>query len=238
MTFSIVARCAETGMFGTAVASSSPAVAARCSFVEAKTGAFSSQNITDPTLGTRGLSLMRSGVGAAETIDTLKREDANIAYRQILTVDKNGDAAAFSGVNTLGVNAEVVADNAACAGNLLADDNVINAMMDGFLHAEGHFGDRLLSALRAALQAGGEAGPIHSAGIKIADKTEWPFVDLRCDWSESSCPVEELTHTWNVYHPQMNDYIQRALEPAKAPRYHVPGELSEESPAPNEEEIR
>ena len=224
MTFSIVARCPQTGMFGTAVASSSPAVAARCSFVEAKTGAFSSQNITDPTLGTRGLSLMRSGSGATETIDALKQEDTNIAYRQILAVDKNGDAAAFSGEHSLGVNAEVVADNAACAGNLLADDNVINAMMDGFLRAEGHFGDRLLTALRSALQAGGEAGPVHSAGIKIADKTAWPLVDLRCDWSESSCPIEELSRTWNVYHPQMDDYIQRALEPGQAPRYHVPGE--------------
>ena len=57
MTFSLVARCEETGMFGIAISSSSPAVAARCSYARAGVGAVASQNITDPTLGKRGLDL-------------------------------------------------------------------------------------------------------------------------------------------------------------------------------------
>ncbi|PKP74850.1 MAG: DUF1028 domain-containing protein, partial [Alphaproteobacteria bacterium HGW-Alphaproteobacteria-6] len=58
MTFSLVARCAETGMFGVAISSSSPAVAARCAHARAGVGAVASQNVTDPRLGPRILDLM------------------------------------------------------------------------------------------------------------------------------------------------------------------------------------
>lgn len=62
MTFSLVARCAETGMFGVAISSSSPAVAARCSFARAGVGAVASQNVTDPSLGPLALDLMEQGL--------------------------------------------------------------------------------------------------------------------------------------------------------------------------------
>ena len=62
MTFSLVARCAKTGMFGIAISSSSPAVAARCSYARAKVGAVASQNVTDPTLGPLALDLMQNGL--------------------------------------------------------------------------------------------------------------------------------------------------------------------------------
>ncbi len=81
MTFSIVARCARTGMFGVAVSSSSPAVAARCAYAQAGVGAVASQNVTDPTLGTRGLELMARGASAAETIAILRRTGSYIDYR-------------------------------------------------------------------------------------------------------------------------------------------------------------
>ena len=58
MTFSLVARCEDTGMFGVAVSSSSPAVAARCAYARAGVGGVASQNITDPTLGPRALDMM------------------------------------------------------------------------------------------------------------------------------------------------------------------------------------
>jgi len=229
MTFALAARCEKTAMFGVAVASSSPAVAARCAYAEAGVGAFSSQNITDPSLGARGLELMRGGIGAPETVGTLKREASHMEYRQIFAVDANGNTAVFSGAHTLGVHAEAQTKNAAAAGNLLAGENVIGAMMEGFLDSSGHLGDRLIAALSAALAAGGEAGPVHSAGIKIADKTSWPLADLRCDWSEA-CPVAELKKIWRIYKPQMDDYIIRAQNPAAAPAYCVPGETEETKP--------
>jgi uncharacterized Ntn-hydrolase superfamily protein len=77
MTFSLVARCRDTGMFGVAVASSSPAVAARCAYARAGVGAVASQNVTDPTLGPRGLDLMARGASAAEAVAILRRTAAH-----------------------------------------------------------------------------------------------------------------------------------------------------------------
>jgi uncharacterized Ntn-hydrolase superfamily protein len=223
MTFSIVARCAETGMFGVAVSSSSPAVAARCAYARAGVGAVASQNVTDPTLGPRGLELMQGGASAPEAVAVLKETGANIEYRQVLAVDKAGHSAIHSGANTLGVWSEAKAENVACGGNLLADEGVPQAMVDTFQASSGHLGDRLITVMRAALAAGGEAGPVHSAGLMLVREVAWPVADLRVDWSDD-CPVEALAALWEIYSPQLDDYVTRALDPSAAPGYNVPGD--------------
>jgi len=223
MTFSIVARCAGTGMFGVAVASSSPAVAARCAYARAGVGAVASQNVTDPTLGTRGLDLMALGASAPEAVAALKATGAHIDYRQVLVVDAAGRTAIHSGTNVLGTWAEAQAGNVASGGNLLADEGVPQAIVDGFLGATGHLGDRLIAAMRAAVAAGGEEGPVHSAGMKLVDKVPWPVADLRVDWTED-CPIEALAGLWDIYKPQLDAYVTRALDPTAAPSYGVPGD--------------
>ncbi|RUZ63905.1 DUF1028 domain-containing protein, partial [Mesorhizobium sp. M7A.F.Ca.US.003.02.2.1] len=130
MTFSIVARCGRTGMFGVAVSSSSPAVAARCAYAQAGAGAIASQNVTDPTLGLRGLELLARGASAAEAIAILKRTGAYPEYRQVLAVDAAGATAIHSGPKALGIWAEARADNVACGGNMLAHDGVPQAMVE------------------------------------------------------------------------------------------------------------
>lgn len=223
MTFSLVARCAETGMFGVAISSSSPAVAARCSYAQAGVGAVASQNVTDPTLGPLGLELMGQGLAAPDALERIRQNGAFIEYRQVLMVDAMGRTAIHSGPNALGIWSEAQADNVASGGNLLADSGVPQAIVDGFLAAEGHLGDRLIAAMRAGLAAGGEAGPVHSAGMKIVDKVSWPVADLRCDWTED-CPIEAIATAWDIYKPQLDAYIQRALDPREAPSYGVPGD--------------
>ncbi|MEL6573299.1 MAG: DUF1028 domain-containing protein [Pseudomonadota bacterium] len=223
MTFSLVARCAETGMFGLAIASSSPAVAARCSYARAGVGAVSSQNITDPTLGPLTLDLMESGLSAPKAVAEATRRGEFIEYRQILAVDSTGATAIHSGPNSLGIFIEAAAEDVAAAGNLLANDAVPAALVEGFLSAKGYIGDRLIAAMRAGLTAGGEAGPIHSAGLKIVDNVAWPVADLRCDWTED-CPIETVATAWSVYKPQLQAYVQRALDPRDAPSYGVPGD--------------
>jgi len=210
-------------MFGVAVSSSSPAVAARCGFAMAGVGAIASQNVTDPSLGTRGLELMSKGATASQAVEILRETGAFIEYRQVLAVDGTGQTAIHSGPNTLGTFAEAQAQNVASGGNLLADPGVPQAIVDGFLASKGHFGDRLIAAMRAALAAGGEEGPVHSAGLKIVDQVSWPVADLRCDWSED-CPIEEIAKLWDIYKPQLNDYVTRALDPRAAPSYGVPGD--------------
>ncbi|MEM1275237.1 MAG: DUF1028 domain-containing protein [Pseudomonadota bacterium] len=223
MTFSITARCAETGMFGVAVSSSSPAVAARCAHARAGVGAVASQNVTDPALGPKTLDLLERGASATEAIAIIQRTAPHAEFRQITAVDRMGQSAIFSGANTLGTYAETVRENLVCAGNLLASEQVTSAMADTFQDTPGHLGDRLLAAMQAALDAGGEEGPVHSAGMRIHHETSFPLVDLRCDWSED-CPIAALRTAWSVYKPQMNDYVTRALDPTMAPSYGVPGD--------------
>ncbi len=224
MTFSIAARCARTGQFAVAVASSSPAVAARCAHARAGVGAVTTQNITDPRLGPRGLDLLAAGQTAAEACASLQAEASHLPFRQFTLVDRLGGAAHFSGARSLGVFNQSAGRNVVAAGNLLADPGVPAAMVAAFGQAgpAEPLGSRVLAAMHAGLAAGGEAGPIHSAGLKLVDQVDWPIADLRIDWH--AAPLAALTDLWALWQPQMQDYVTRALNPQTAPSYGVPGD--------------
>lgn len=223
MTFSIVARCEITGMIGVAVTSSSPAVAARCAYARAGAGAVASQNITDPTLGARGLDLLASGADAEQTITILRDTGKYIEYRQVLAVDSNGGSAVYSGPYVLGIHAHAMDKNVASGGNLLASERIPEMIVNAFVGASGDIGERILKAMETGVQAGGEAGPIHSAGLKLVRDVPWPVADLRVDWTEQ-CPVAALRKLWEIYGPQLEDYVTRALDPRAAPSYGVAGD--------------
>lgn len=222
MTFSLVARCSDTGMFGVAVTSSSPAVAARCAYTRASVGAVASQNVTNPLLGPSTLDLMERGMSAAEAIAEAARSPFP-EYRQVLAIDAEGQSAIHSGPKSLGIWAQAQGINVAAGGNLLDHDGIPQAIVSAFENAQGHLGDRLLTAIYAGLEAGGEAGPIHSAGMQLAHRVPWPIADLRCDWTEA-CPIQAVEQAWIIYKPQIDDYIRRALDPGQAPSYGVPGD--------------
>lgn len=224
MTFSLLARCPETGAFGMVISSSSPAVAARCAHARAGVGVAATQNITDPALGPRLLDLMEAGASATEAMARVVAEAPHVDYRQLMCVDVLGRVASHSGAKTLGVWALAEAQGVIAGGNLLAHDGVPAAMVAGFAAAKGPFGSRLVAALQAGAAAGGEAGPVHSAGLLIADRESWPVAWLRADWSEGATPIEEVARAWEVYQPQMAAYIQRAKDPEWAPSYGVPGD--------------
>lgn len=221
MTFSLVARCAETGRFGMVISSSSPAVAARCAHVRAGVGAVASQNVTDPALGPELLDRLADGLGARSALEAVTAGRAHISWRQLLVVDPQGHVAIHSGAHVLGVAGEARGRSCAAGGNLLAVATVPQAMVHAFETSTGELGDRLMLALEAGLAAGGEAGPVHSAGLKMADRLPWPVADLRSDWSDT--PIADLRRAWEVYRPQMADYVQRAENPSAAPGYDVPG---------------
>ncbi|MFN4154170.1 MAG: DUF1028 domain-containing protein [Paracoccaceae bacterium] len=222
MTFSLIARCARTGQFGMVIASSSPAVAARCAHVRAGVGAVASQNVTDPALGPLLLDRMQAGLPASEALAQITTDRPHIDYRQLLAIDAQGRTAIHSGKQVLGLWGEAVGTDCAAGGNLLAHDSIPSAMVATFSSSTGRLGDRLMAALEAGLAAGGEAGPIHSAGLKLADRLSWPLADLRIDWADD--PITMLRTAWNVYHPQMQAYVQRATDPTQAPSYGVPGD--------------
>jgi uncharacterized Ntn-hydrolase superfamily protein len=224
MTFSIAARFPEANMFGVAIASSSPAVAARCAHARRGAGAVATQNITDPSLGPQILDGLEHGAGAREALEAALHSTPFGAYRQLIVVSREGAPVVHSGAKVLGIVGSAVGVDAAAAGNLLARMEVPTAMIAAF-EAAGldHFAARLLHALRAGVEAGGEAGPIHSAGLLVVRDVSWPIVDLRVDWADDD-PVAELTALWERYEPQVEDYVRRALDPAAAPSFGVPGD--------------
>ncbi|AEG49537.1 protein of unknown function DUF1028 [Sphingobium chlorophenolicum L-1] len=224
MTFSIIGRCNRTGMFGVAISSSSPAVAARCAYARAGAGAVATQNITDPRLGPAGLELLREGERANEALRRLMTAAGDaLEYRQLLVLDAAGGAAAHSGSHSLGTHAHHVGQDVAAAGNMLATADLPRLMVEEFYSSPAaHLGERLMGALEAALAAGGEAGPVHSAGLLVVDREEWPLTDLRVDWDDA--PVAKLRELWTLWEPQMADYVIRALDPTAAPSYGVPGD--------------
>lgn len=222
MTFSISARCPETGMFGIAISSSSPAVAARCSHVQAGAGVVASQNITDPRLGLRGLELLAAGSSAREVLAALIASTEFADFRQLAIVDRNGETSGFSGTGALGLHAIAEGSQCVAAGNMLADLSVPTVMAKTFDASTATFPARLLAALKAGLDAGGEAGPVYSAGIKVVRDVAWPIVDLRVDWAEQ--PIEKLHDIWAIYQPQVEDYVRRAMAPGEAPSFGVPGD--------------
>ncbi len=223
MTFSISGRCPLTGEFGIAVSSSSPAVAARCAHARAGVGVVGAQNITDPRLGQQGLALLAEGLGAEAVLARLVAGTPHSAYRQLVVLGRGGPAAVFHGAGTLGIHAHALGPDCAAAGNMLANPGVPAAMVSAFATAGGPLAARLLAAMAAGLAAGGEAGPVHSAGMLVVRDQPWPHTDLRVDWTEGD-PVADLTALWRLWQPQQEAYVSRALDPGAAPSFGVAGD--------------
>jgi uncharacterized Ntn-hydrolase superfamily protein len=223
MTFSLVGRCARTGMLGMVVTSSSPAVAARCAWARAGVGAAATQNVTDPSLAPQVLDVMELGRPAADALNEVMTGTPYAEYRQLAVIDAAGRTASYSGTRTLGRHNSSSGTDCLAAGNLLADEKVTPAMVQAFgQRPHDHLAVRLLDALRAGAVAGGEEGPVRSCGLLVVDKVAWPVTDLRVDWHDD--PVAELARLWVVWRPQEAAYLQRALDPAAAPGYGVPGD--------------
>ncbi|WP_116045924.1 DUF1028 domain-containing protein [Amycolatopsis palatopharyngis] len=224
MTFSIAARCGRTGAFGVAISSSSPAVAARCAFVRPGTGAVCTQNITDPRLGPRLLHLLELGVPSDQAVEQVVRSEASIGYRQLTAVGLTGKPGSYTGEKALGTFGSVVGTDSVAAGNLLATPGVLDAMVSAFENDEAtRMPRRLLNALKCGLAAGGEEGPVRSAGILVTHDAPWPVVDLRVDWTQAD-PIAELAALLDMWEPQQDAYVQRGLAPAAAPAFGVPGD--------------
>ena len=189
MTFSIAAR--QDGRFGMAVSSSSPAVAARCVHLTPGVGAASSQNITDPRLGGRILDRLADHGDTARALREVGEGATDLEYRQLTAIGAAGPAAWFSGEHTLGTHGGAAGPHSVAAGNMLVGGDLPSIMVEAFESATGELEQRLLAALRAGLDAGGEEGPVHSAGLAVVADVEWRVTDLRVDWADA--PVERLT---------------------------------------------
>jgi len=220
MTFSLTARD-PTG-FGIAISSSSPAVAARCVHLRAGVGAVASQNVTDPALGAFILDKLETGVASLQAMTEALTATRFGDWRQLGVVAREGPPAVHTGAKGLSLTGVALGDDAVAAGNLLANSVVPQAMLEAFTANSGVLAARLLAGLAAGLKAGGEAGQVHSAGLAVVRDVPWPIVDLRVDWSEN--PIGDLQALWDRFAPQVEDYVNRARDPERAPRFGVPGD--------------
>lgn len=223
MTFSLVARDPSTGAFGIVICSSSPAVAARCAHTRATVGVVASQNVTNPALGPRVLDALADGSDAESALEAVLAQEQFPDYRQLTAVDVRGRTAVHSGAHSLGAHTHIRGDQAVAAGNLLKHEGVIAELLAGYTRSgSAAFEERLLDGLSAALAAGGEEGPVRSAGLVVAEDVPWSVTDLRVDYADD--PVADLFELWRLWKPQKDDYRVRALDPTRAPSYGVPGD--------------
>jgi uncharacterized Ntn-hydrolase superfamily protein len=223
MTFSLAARDPATGAFGMVLSSSSPAVAARCLHLRPAVGVAASQNVTNPALGPHLLDLLQAGATAEAAIAQVVAEEAYPESRQLTVVDAAGRVAHFSGASMLGTHSATTGHQAVAAGNMLADAQVVQAMIDVYqASSAATFEERLLAGLLGGLDAGGEEGPVRSAGLAVAEDVAWPVTDLRVD--DADDPAAELSRLLALWLPLKRDYLTRALDPQAAPSYGVPGD--------------
>jgi uncharacterized Ntn-hydrolase superfamily protein len=223
MTFSLVVRDGER--FGIAGSSSSPAVAARIAHLRPGVGAASSQNITDPTLGTSLLDALAEHGDAERALADVTgaaRNEKTIAYRQLTVLGRTGPGFAYSGPYTLGTYASATAEGAVAAGNMLSGKHIPGVLLEAYQEATGELEERLIAAMKAAVAAGGEEGPVHSAGLAVVADVGWRVTDLRIDWADD--PIDRLGELLDVWLPQRDDYVTRGLDPASSPSYGVPGD--------------
>ncbi|GGQ91211.1 DUF1028 domain-containing protein [Streptomyces flaveolus] len=223
MTLSLVVRDGER--FGIVVSSSSPAVAARVAHLRPGVGAAASQNVTDPSLGTSLLARLAEHGDAQRALAEVTgaaRHAKTIHHRQLTVLGRTGPGFAHSGSGTLGTHASATSDGAVAAGNMLAGEHIPRVLLDSYAAATGELEERLVTALRAAVAAGGEEGPVHSAGLAVVADVEWRVTDLRVDWADD--PVDRLAELLDIWLPQRDDYVRRGLDPASAPSYGVPGD--------------
>jgi uncharacterized Ntn-hydrolase superfamily protein len=199
-------------------------VSARCLWAS-RAGVVLSQNFTDPYLGMIGLRLLAEGYGARNVLERIVAARVHAEWRQLAVLDIDGQSEVYSGSRGLGVTGAAQGQDCVAAGNLLADRGVLQSMVRAFeAEAAQPLSERLLLAVEAGAAAGGEAGPVHSAGLQVyRDPVAWPIADLRIDWSDA--PIAELRALWERYGPQMNDYVLRAMHPDRAPSYAAPGDL-------------
>jgi uncharacterized Ntn-hydrolase superfamily protein len=223
VTLSLLAADPSGTELGMVITSSSPAVAARCAYIRPTIGVAASQNVTDPRLGPALLDALAAGQDPEQALASVRSGYDHTEYRQLAVVDRSGRAAGWSGDRALGINGVRTGAGCVAAGNLLAEEHVLDAMVAGFAAgAELSLTERLLAGLRAAAEAGGEAGPLRSAGLLVSAEVPWPVVDLRID--DHDDPVTALITLWALYAPLRDDYVTRALNPSDAPAFGVPGD--------------
>jgi uncharacterized Ntn-hydrolase superfamily protein len=212
MTYSIAGMCRRTGMFGLAITTSSIAVGSRCAYAKAGFGAVLTQHRTDPRLGSRGIRLLEEHKSAPDVIAAITTGEPGIGHRQLAVIDRNGDTAWFHGDQIHSIHSASEDDGCVAIGNIIRTPMVTKAMTDTFVTCpDEHLAERLMAALEAGYEAGGELKQEKSAALLVVHEQSFPLVDLRVDYDRNAIP--QLRFLWENYVPFMIPYVERAIDP-------------------------
>ena len=215
MTFSIIARDEKTGRVGIAVASKFLAVGARNAFIKTGVGAVASQALFNPHYGPRGLAVMGAGASAEDAVRLLTAADEGREVRQLHAMDRAGKFAAFTGSATPQWSGHLLRKSFSVAGNALAGPQVIEAVATAYqYHAALPFARRLIAAMTAGEQAGGDKRGRQSAALLVHDEEEYSLLDLRVD--DHVDPLAELARLEGVAR-QSWIHFRRVLANRKEP---------------------
>jgi len=208
MTFSIIARDPESGMFGVAVSTAVPCVGAVVPHVKAGVGAIASQADTNVRLGIDGLPLLEQGLSPEEALTSLLAKDKQAALRQCAGIDARGRVFAYSGDQCVDWYGHRLGENYSVQGNMLVGKETVDAMADAFESSRGHLSSRLLKALEAGQAAGGDKRGRESAALLVA-----PFpdgdgkIDVRVDLHDD--PVTELRRIFNLMRERYRQQLEQ-----------------------------
>ena len=246
-TFSIVAAEPSAGDWGVAVASKFPAVGAVVPWARAGVGAIATQAWANVAFGPEALSLLGRGGVAKDVLGRILEGDDGRERRQVGLVDAAGTAATFTGSGCMEWAGGLTGDGFACQGNILAGPQVVERMAEAYRGAEGELVDRLLAALEAAEDAGGDRRGRQSAALLVAregggyDARNDRYIDLRVD--DHAEPVRELRRIFTMFDreylvrndqllsssPALVEEIQRRLHVLGHHRGAITGALDEET---------
>ncbi|MBN1328818.1 MAG: DUF1028 domain-containing protein [Candidatus Heimdallarchaeota archaeon] len=203
MTFSIVAYDPKNKEWGVAVQSKFVAVGAIVPFAKAKVGAIATQAYVNTSYGPNGLDLLEKGLSAEDVVEILTEQDLEKESRQLGIVDARGNAFAFTGKKCYDWAGHYVGENFCCQGNILASSEVISAMAQAYEKASGDLVERLLAALEAAQEKGGDKRGQQGAAILIVkesgayDGGTDRYIDIRVD--DHIEPIKELRRIFEIY---------------------------------------
>jgi len=216
-TFTVIARCQQTSMLGIAMATSSPAVGSRCPLIKPGVGAISHQAVSQPRLGMLAMKLLELGHTAAGVLKELKATDPYIEYRQIGVIEANGHVAVMTGKKNHPWAGHQKGKDYIVMGNCLSGKKVIEAMASAFESStDESLEERLLRAIEAGRDAGGQPDGQSSACLLTYDRQPFARVDLRVDVHEE--PVAELRRVFDWFAPLIPYYEMRAVAPT-VPRF-------------------
>jgi uncharacterized Ntn-hydrolase superfamily protein len=193
MTYSVVARDAETGELGVAVQSRAFNVGAAVPWGSPGIGVVATQSYTERSYGPLGLELLRAGKTPEQALEELVAADEEPEYRQVAILDAEGCVAVHVGEACIPAAGYVSGDGFSAQANMAASERVWEAMADAFAGSEGPLAERLLDALDAGEAAGGDWRGRQGAAILVVAAEGRPWereADLRVE--DHPQPLAEL----------------------------------------------